>query len=173
MTNRMTNGRLTGKVVALDVGMARIGVAVCDPLRLAARPLRVIHRRSRREDFDLLARLLRDEEIVSVVVGLPLNMDDSEGPQAQSVRKWAERLATALRALDQSRPIIFWDERLSTFDAQALMGDYGRKVEEDAMAAAVILQRYLDAQRDYVNQADQTIPKEWHPFGQLDLEESD
>ncbi len=168
MTTKMTSSTLTGKVLALDVGMARIGVAVCDPLRLAARPLRVIHRRSRREDFDLLARLVREQEAVIIVVGLPLNMDDSEGPQAQSVRKWAERFVDALHGLGQARPIIFWDERLSTFDAQALMADYDRKVEEDAAAAAVILQRYLDAQREYVNQADQAIPEERHPFGQLD-----
>lgn len=167
----MTSNLRKGKVLALDVGLARIGVAVCDPLWLAARPLRVIHRRSRREDFDLLARLIRDEDVVAIVVGLPLNMDDSEGSQAQSVRKWAERLADALRTLGQARPIVFWDERLSTFDAQALMGTYGKPIGEDAAAAAVILQRYLDAQRDFANRADQSAVESQHPFGRLDLEE--
>ena len=168
----MTGSTPTGKVLALDVGMARIGVAVCDPLRLVARPLCVIRRRSRREDFDLLARLIRDEEVVAVVVGLPLNMDDSEGPQAQSVRKWAERLAYALRELGQARRIVFWDERLSTFDAQALMADYGKKIGEDAAAAAVILQRYLDAQRHSADRSDQSTVEGQYPFGQLELDES-
>ncbi|MEZ4674287.1 MAG: Holliday junction resolvase RuvX [Caldilineaceae bacterium] len=136
-----------GKLLALDVGLARIGVAVCDPLRLAARPLRVIRRRSRREDFALLVQLIREQEAVAIICGLPLNMDGSEGPQAQTIRKWAERLATALQDADSSRPIYFCDERLSTYEAQQLMADYGAKVEEDAAAAAVILQRYLDAER--------------------------
>ena len=70
-----------GKIMALDVGDARIGVAVCDPLRLTVRPLCTLHRRSRRQDFDALARIYVEEEAVLVVCGLPLNMDGSEGPQ--------------------------------------------------------------------------------------------
>lgn len=136
-----------GKLVGLDVGLARIGIAVCDPLRLAARPLTVIHRRSREEDFALLARIVEEQEAVGVICGLPLNMDGSEGPQAKTVRKWAERCAYALRALGKSRPILFWDERLSTFAAQELSELYAEDVAEDAAAAAVILQDFLDAQR--------------------------
>jgi putative Holliday junction resolvase len=147
----MMNKTNLGKLLALDVGLARIGVAVCDPLRLAARPLTVIHRRSRRDDFADLAQLVQREEIVEIICGLPLNMDGSEGPQAQTVRKWAERCVYALRAiLGQSRPLIFWDERLSTFAAQELLTGQGtskQKPAEDAVAAAVILQSYLDAQR--------------------------
>ena len=94
----MTSSGPTGKLLAVDVGLARIGVAVCDPLRLAARPLQVIHRRSRREDFEMLAHLIRKQEAVAIICGLPLNMDGSEGSQAQSVRKWAHRLADSLRA---------------------------------------------------------------------------
>lgn len=140
-----------GKLLALDVGLARIGVAVCDPLRLAARPLTVIHRGSRRDDFAQLAQLVQREEIIGIICGLPLNMNGSEGPQAQTVRKWAERCVYALRAiLGQAVPLIFWDERLSTFAAQELLAEYGsnkQKPSEDAAAAAVILQNYLDAQR--------------------------
>lgn len=136
-----------GKLVALDVGLARIGVAVCDPLRLAARPLTVIQRRSRNEDFALLAGIVEAQEAVGIVCGLPLNMDGSEGPQAKTVRKWAERCAYALRALGHPLTIIFWDERLSTFAAQELSEMYEGNVAEDAAAAAVILQDFLDAQR--------------------------
>lgn len=144
---------MIGKLLALDVGLARIGIAVCDPLRLAARPLTVIQRRSRREDFGQLADLARQEEIVAIICGLPLNMDGSEGSQAQTVRKWAERCAYALRAiLGKPLPVIFWDERLSTFAAQELLSADSpwqgkHKTAEDAAAAAVILQSYLDAQR--------------------------
>lgn len=136
-----------GKLIALDVGLARIGVAVCDPLQLGARPLTVVHRRSRNDDFAILAALVRKEEGQAVICGLPLNMDGSEGPQAQMVRKWAMRLAHALRALLGSPlPVIFWDERLSTFAAQAILAERGADIGEDAAAAAVILQSYLDAQ---------------------------
>lgn len=142
-----------GKLLALDVGLARIGVAVCDPLRLAARPLMVIQRRSRNEDFADLAKVAQREEVVAVICGLPLNMDGSEGFQAQTVRKWADRCAYALRAiLGRPLPVIFWDERLSTYAAQEVLNEQGlasgkQKIGEDAAAAAIILQNYLDAQR--------------------------
>lgn len=136
-----------GKLLALDVGLARIGVAVCDPLQLAARPLDVIRRRSRNEDFRLLADAVRREEAQAVICGLPLTMDGGEGTQAQTVRKWAMRLAHALRALlGAPLPVIFWDERLSTHAAQAILAERKLSVSEDAAAAAVILQSYLDAQ---------------------------
>jgi putative holliday junction resolvase len=147
----MMSRTILGKLLALDVGLARIGVAVCDPLRLAARPLTVIQRRSRRDDFAHLAKLVQQEAVVGIICGLPLNMDGSEGAQAQTVRKWAERCVYALRAiLGQSFPLIFWDERLSTFAAQELLAEQEpskQKPAEDAVAAAVILQNYLDAQR--------------------------
>ena len=136
----------TGKLLALDVGLARIGVAVCDPLQLAARPLAVLQRRSRNEDFAVLANLARREEVQALICGLPLNMDGSEGEWAQTVRKWALRLAHALRALlGTPLPVIFWDERLSTYAAQTILAERGGDVAEDAAAAAVILQSYLDS----------------------------
>lgn len=156
------------KLLGLDVGLARIGVAVCDPLQLRARPLTTITRRSRREDFDALAALVQGEEVATVVCGLPLNMDGSEGPQAATTRKWAIRFAQAMRTLTQRViPVVFWDERLSSFTAQTLMGQAGADdqpadsaaifagawntpaaQQEDAVAAAVILQHYLDHLRE-------------------------
>ncbi len=79
-------GWTRGKLLALDVGLARIGVAVCDPLGLVARPLSVIQRRSRNEDFVLLAEMVTREEAQGVICGLPLNMDGSEGQQAATTR---------------------------------------------------------------------------------------
>lgn len=138
----------SSKLLALDVGLARIGVATCDPLWLTVRPLIVIQRASRREDFARLAELVRQEEVSAVLCGLPLNMDGSEGPQAQMVRKWALRLAQALRVLlGHPLPILFWDERLSTYEAQTHLPAARSGMGEDALAAAVILQSYLDAQR--------------------------
>lgn len=142
---------MTGKFLALDVGLARIGVATCDALGLTVRPVTVVHRRSRREDFDVLARLVREEGAEGVVCGLPLNMDGSEGDQARTTRKWAMRLAQALRTLlGTPVPVIFWDERLSTQEAQDFLAEgqaWGLRAEEDAAAAAVILRAFLDAQQ--------------------------
>lgn len=137
-----------GKLLALDVGLARIGVAVCDGLQLTVRPLTVVQRRSRNEDFAQLAQLARAQEAQAVLCGLPLNMDGSEGSQAQTVRKWALRLAQALRVLlGHPLPVIFWDERLSTYAAQELLAEGKVQGGEDAVAAAVILQSYLDVRR--------------------------
>ncbi|MDQ3250488.1 MAG: Holliday junction resolvase RuvX [Chloroflexota bacterium] len=140
---------MIGKLLALDVGLVRIGVATCDPLGLAARPLTVIRRASRRADFDLLAQLVRQQEAVAVVCGLPVTIAGGETDHTASIRKWALRLAQALRTLlGRPIPIIFWDERLSTFAAQEILSAQGNAgAEDDAVAAAVILQSYLDAGR--------------------------
>ncbi len=131
--------------LALDVGLARIGVALADPLGLAARPLLTLQRRSRNEDFVELAGLVTHYQVDGVICGLPLNMDGSEGPQAATTRKWAMRLAQALRALlGRPLPVIFQDERLSSFTARDLMAAWPG-MEEDALAASVILQAWLDA----------------------------
>ncbi|MEM7131393.1 MAG: Holliday junction resolvase RuvX [Chloroflexota bacterium] len=133
------------KLLALDVGLARIGVATCDPLGITVRPITTIQRRTRRDDFARLAQIVQEEEIQSVLCGLPLNMDGSEGPQAKTVRKWAMRLAHALRVLcPHPLPIILWDERLTTFAAQELMAEKNlSEYDDDALAAVIILQNYL------------------------------
>lgn len=138
-----------GKIIALDVGDARIGLATCDPLRLTVRPLRTLLRRNRRTDFDALAKIYAEEEAVLVVCGLPYNMDGSEGPQARRVRNWAARFTRALRnILGNEVPLVFWDERLSSFSADEWISEEGpHPAGQDAVAAAVILRSYLDDQR--------------------------
>ncbi|MBU6348700.1 MAG: Holliday junction resolvase RuvX [Chloroflexi bacterium] len=138
---------IPGKLMALDVGLARIGVAVCDPLQLAARPLTVLSRKSRQEDFALLAKLVQQEEVQAILCGLPLNMDGSEGAQAQIVRRWARRLHQALHQKMAPPPILFWDERLSSYMARAPQPARSQRTADDARAAAVILQSYLDTQK--------------------------
>ncbi len=140
-----------GKLLAFDVGDARIGVASCDALGLTVQPRTVIRRRSRRQDFDVIAALIQQEQPDALLCGLPLNIDGSEGGQAQTTRRWAGRLAQALKhILGSAPPIIFWDERLSSYAADEIIADDpGRwsTIGQDAIAAAVILQSYLDAQR--------------------------
>ena len=134
------------RVMALDLGERRIGVAVSDPTRMLARSLCVLERRSRAEDFAAIAELVREHQVGLVIVGLPRSLDGMMGPQARRVQRYANALAEVL-----SVPLILWDERLSTSSAEQLMIEAGRPARKrrqriDAVAAAVILQDYLDAQ---------------------------
>lgn len=152
------------RTLGLDVGLARIGVALGDPLGLSARPLLTLQRRARNDDFAALAALARQHEVDGVICGLPLNMDGSEGAQAATTRKWAMRLAQALRALlGKPLPVIFWDERLSSFTARELQAAFPG-VGEDALAATVILQAWLDAQRAPARGAGEA-----RSYGRIDL----
>jgi putative Holliday junction resolvase len=133
------------RLLALDVGERRIGVAVSDPMGVLARPLTTIVRASRQDDFRSIAQLVNEHGVERVVVGLPLSLDGTEGPQANSIRRYTEQLSQSL-----SVPIDFWDERYSTETASEIMrnkGKRGRKARDeiDATAAAVILQSFLDA----------------------------
>lgn len=139
------------KLLALDVGERRVGVAVSDPAGLLATPLTVIRRRSKAEDFAKVARLVREQGAGGLVIGHPLNADGSAGPQALRTERYAAALAEALRLEQLSVNLIMWDEHGSTQRAQALMIDAGRSAKHrrqqiDAAAAAVILQDYLDEQ---------------------------
>jgi putative holliday junction resolvase len=132
-----------GRLLALDVGEKRVGVAICDETQTLARPLLTLNRASKKEDFARLAKLCRENAIEKVIVGLPRTLRNEEGPQAQRVRRYADELQAALNL-----PIDFWDERFSTVEAYDLLATTGRqlssKSEIDAIAASVILQDYLD-----------------------------
>jgi putative Holliday junction resolvase len=142
--SQILNSRSPGRVIALDVGERRIGVAVSDPTGTLATPHSVIRRRSKAEDFAAVARLVIKLEVERVVVGLPLSLNGEVGPQARRVSRYARALAQRLDV-----PVELHDERYSTITADALLTESGRKrrVPIDAAAAAVILQDYLDSQR--------------------------
>ena len=140
------------KLLALDVGDRRVGVAVSDDTGLIASPLTVIRRASKVEDFSKIARLVQERKIEGMVVGHPLNRDGSVGPQAQRVERYAAALAQYLLTRGLDLPVHLWDERMSTRRAQEAMIAAGRKAKDrrqriDAAAAAVILQDYLDEHR--------------------------
>jgi putative pre-16S rRNA nuclease len=131
------------RIAALDVGDARIGVAVCDELGLTTRGIGVVRRQGGVRDLEAIARLLAPLEPERIVVGLPVNMDGTEGPQAAKVRRFADRLGEHL-----GTPIDLWDERLTTVEAEAIMRETGvqrhkRRGLVDQVAAAGILRSYL------------------------------
>ena len=135
------------RLLGLDMGEKRIGVALSDPEGFLARPLEVIRRRSRRQDFETLDRLVVQCDVERVVVGLPLTAEGGVGPQARRVKRYTRELGRVL-----SVPIDFMDERYSTVDALEVMRAVGLSPKKqwervDAAAAAVILQSYLDNRR--------------------------
>lgn len=134
----------SGRVMGLDVGERRVGVALSDSSATLARPHSVLQRRSKAKDFAALARMVAELEVKRVVIGLPLTLEGEIGSQARRVTRYAQALAERLDV-----PIEFHDERYSTVTADALLVESGRKrrVPIDAAAAAVILQDYLDRQQ--------------------------
>ena len=142
------------KLIGLDIGDRRIGVAFGDSdLRLAT-PLGVIPRGSFDQDVLAVRRFVHDYDAAALVVGLPRNMDGSMGPQSQATQAYAEQIA---RALDVR--LVLWDERLTTVEATRKTEETGRASSArparrgkksrrtlDAVAAAIILQDYLDVQ---------------------------
>jgi putative Holliday junction resolvase len=105
-----------------------------------------LKRRSKEQDFAAIGRLVREHRIDTVVVGLPLNMDGSRGFQAQKVERYARLLKGALLEMGLAVDLVLWDERLTTEQAEQILTDIGRRRHErvDAVAAAAILQSYLD-----------------------------
>jgi len=131
-------------LIALDIGMKRIGVAVCDRMAFSCRGLTCLHRRDQGWPKQLL-KLIREYGSKGIVAGLPKNMDGSEGVQAADAREAARELATVC-----SLPIVFQDERLSTWAAKEHLFAQGLnekkvKAKLDQTAAAVILEDFLSA----------------------------
>jgi putative Holliday junction resolvase len=131
-------------IAALDLGARRIGIAVTDADGMSAHPLRTIERHSFAADLEAIRRVLGGRKIDCLVVGLPVNMDGSEGPMARHARNFAARLAQALAV-----EVKLQDERLSSIEAEKRLGGAVRRGKKkhaiDAVAAAVILENYLES----------------------------
>jgi putative Holliday junction resolvase len=139
------------RLIGLDLGEKTIGVAVSDPSLTVASPVATIRRTKFTEDVKQLVKLMAGREVGGIIVGLPINMDGTQGPRCQSVRHFAENLLTRVDLLGGEPEIAFWDERLSTVAIQRLliteadMRRDKRALAVDKMAAAYILQGALDA----------------------------
>lgn len=135
------------RILALDVGDRRIGVAVSDPGRVLARSLEVIERDETNRFLDCIVALVKELDVCQVLVGYPLLMDGTVGHQARQAEEVASMLGERIEL-----PVLLWDERLSTVSAERMLIERGerrakRRQHIDAVAAAVILQDYLDAQQ--------------------------
>jgi len=137
----------TGALIGLDLGTKTIGIAISDGTQMIASPVETIARKKFKLDAERLLKLIADNHIVGIVLGLPRNMDGSEGPRCQSTRAFAKNVEVLTDV-----PITFWDERLSTaaVERTLLEADASRKRRGeviDKMAAAYILQGFLDSRR--------------------------
>lgn len=142
----MTGGR--GRVLGVDLGDVRIGLAISDPLGLTAQPLGRLPAASARDRLARLAAIVRERDVVRVVVGHPLLLSGEAGTRARASEAFVERLRGEVAC-----PVDLWDERLTTAQAERALieGDVrrGRRREVvDAAAAAILLQSWLDAHPD-------------------------
>ncbi|MEF3303081.1 Holliday junction resolvase RuvX [Paenibacillus sp. GYB003] len=134
-----------GRTMGLDYGDKTIGVAISDELGWTAQGVEVIRRRKPEDDMERLRQLSAEYGVTNIVVGLPKNMNNTVGPRGELCIAFSESLRESLRL-----PVSMWDERLSTVSAQRtlLEADVSRKKRKqvvDKMAAAIILQNYLDS----------------------------
>lgn len=138
------------RVLGLDVGERRVGIAISDPTGTVVRPLQTLKRGSREEDVAGIANLVAEHGVELVVVGQPLSLNGTEGPQARRIARYADALAERL-----SVPVVSWDERFTTVAAEEILSRSRSEKKRrraraegkvDAIAAAVILQSYLDSQ---------------------------
>lgn len=132
--------------MSLDVGTKTIGIAVSDVLGMIANGVETMHRTSEAKDFERIGQLIREQEVDTLVVGYPKNMNGTIGERAQACEAMAQRL----RELFPQVQVVLWDERLSTVAAEKVLVDADlrrkkRKKVIDMMAAVVILQNYLDS----------------------------
>ena len=135
------------RALGLDLGTRTIGLAISDELGITAQGLDTLERRGPRKDLEALAASVAEYSVDRFVIGLPLNMDGSEGPRAEFTRTFGTELEAATKL-----PVIYWDERLTTVAAQSALREGGasrkkRREVIDKVAAVLILQGWLDAQR--------------------------
>lgn len=135
------------RILGLDIGSKRIGMALSDELGFTAQGLKTLESRGRNNDIAAIVQIVNEFNVTEIVVGMPYNMDGSQGPQAEKALVMMEELALAT-----SVPVFKWDERMSTMAAERMLleADLSRAKRRkviDKVAAVIILQGYLDSKR--------------------------
>ena len=140
---------LDGRIMGLDIGDKTIGVAVSDLMGLTAQGVTTIKRVGKKKDIEAIKQIIAEKQVNKIVSGLPKNMNGTVGPQGEKVQKFCELLKE-----ETNLPIEFWDERLSTVAAERSLIEgnvrrENRKKVIDMLAAVIILQGYLDLNRNF------------------------
>jgi putative holliday junction resolvase len=138
---------LSGRILGIDYGARRMGLAVSDPLGITAQGLETLERKNKRADFARLDRVLRNHEVREIVLGYPLRMSGEAGPQSEKVARFAEELRERFNL-----PVHLWDERLTSAEANRVLREAELSIQKraravDRMAAVLILQSFLEARR--------------------------
>jgi len=134
---------VSGRILALDVGKKRIGLAVSDELGITAQGLETLERTRIREDIERLKQLARQWNVETLLVGRPLHMSGAESRQGEYTAEFAERLRAHLQL-----PIVYWDERLTSAEAERMLRSAGASLDQrkravDRMAAVLLLESYM------------------------------
>jgi len=143
--NSSSDDQLRPRILGMDVGSKTIGLAVSDPLGITAQGLETIRRKNKRLDFERLEQVIREFHVTEIVVGYPLRLSGSEGPQAEKVRAFADQLRDQFKL-----PVHLWDERLSSAEANRLLRESEMSIKRrgevvDRLAAVLILQSWMQA----------------------------
>ncbi len=151
------------RILALDVGKKRIGLAISDELGLTAQGLETLHRTRIREDLGALATLIRTRGVKLLLIGRPVHMSGSISRQAIYTEEFAQRLQERTHL-----PVEFWDERLTSVEAERVLRDGGatlaqKKLAVDRMSAVLLLESYLENQRIVAEERAQALESETHP----------
>lgn len=146
--------RPNGRILALDVGKKRIGLAVSDELGITAQGIETLHRTRVREDLENLRLVVQKWNVNLLLVGRPLHMSGAESRQSEYTEEFAERLKDYIEL-----PLVFWDERLTSAEAERMLREAGTSLETkkrsvDRLAAVLLLESYLDHQRLITNHED-------------------
>lgn len=137
--------RPTTRILGVDYGTVRVGLAICDSERIIASPLTTYERRDANRDAAFFKELVKTEEVGALVVGLPIHLSGHEGEKAAEARAYGAWLGQVT-----GLPVVFWDERYTTKDAERHLWGAGlthkrRKARRDRVAAQILLQTYLEA----------------------------
>lgn len=137
----------SGRILALDLGKRRIGLAISDELGITAQGLETLQRTKVREDLERLKKLASERNVTLIVMGNPLHMSGNEGRGTENARDFAGRLEAAT-----GLPVQMWDERLTTVQAQRVLRESGASIEKrakavDRLAAVILLESFLDSRR--------------------------
>jgi putative Holliday junction resolvase len=135
-----------GRVLAIDVGSVRVGLALSDELRMTAQPLEVLKRQPKKKLMQRIREIVESADVKEIVVGLPLNLKGEDTPSTTDARKFAANLEKLFPEL----PLTLWDERMTTSASESMLIDAGMRREKrrevvDKIAAAIILESYLRA----------------------------
>ena len=141
-----------GRILGLDVGTKKIGVAICDDFQKIATPKKIIKRQSNAKDFATLLSIIQENDIVGLVLGFPLKMDGSESLMSNFVMRFAINLEKFLHDLNVDLTLIIFDERLSSFGARnMIISKSARNKDYDDISASLILENFLNCLHESEN----------------------